>query len=195
MDNDDYMESDFYSEQPSEPEPESFEAPKRRSRFRLNPRRPKLRLAKGSKPRRIKSHLPVKATKEMSVRKARRLLFGARTPGRPSRSLSNQLRQAKHVLRSAGEPLSRKTKPSLRGRGRPKKLPVVKKEKRPRGRPRKPQPAVAKPKRPRGRPKKPVVSSNKIARPRGRPRKNPLQQLVDDVKKRPKKNSDKQDLT
>jgi hypothetical protein len=190
MDNDDYSEPNFYSE--PEQEPESFEAPRRR----FNPaRRNKPRLIRGGvrKPKQSR-HLPVKSVKEMSVRKARRLLFGGRTPGRPSRSLSAQLKQAKRVLQSAGEPLRRKTKPSLRGRGRPKKLIVTKKEKRPRGRPKKNPPAVAKPKRPRGRPRKPIVTSNKIARPRGRPRKNPLQQLVDDVKKRPRKNSD-EDLT
>jgi len=186
MDNDEYLESDFSEH----PEQEPSEAPQRKARFRFNPRRP-MRLAKRGARKIIQQrHLPVKPTKEMSVRKARRLLFGARTPGRPSRTLSDQLKQAKRVLQSAGEPLRRKTKPSLRGRGRPKKLPVAKKEKRPRGRPKKTPPAAVKPKRPRGRPKKPFVASNKITRPRGRPRKNPLQQLVDDVKKRSRKNPD-----
>jgi hypothetical protein len=188
MDNNDYLESDFEPDfgpgfDSEDREPSDFQ-PKRR-RFRLNPRHSKLRNTKKHR------HLPAKPTKEMSVRKARRLLFGSRTPGRPSKTLSNQLKQAKRVLQNAGEPLRRKNpKIGTRTRGRPKKLITVKKEKRPRGRPRK-TPTVIKPKRPRGRPKKPVVVSNKVKRPRGRPRKNPLQQLVDNVKERRKKNPEK----
>lgn len=184
MDNNDYLEPDFEPNFDSEGDKESFQ-PKRK-RFRLNPRHSKLR--NNIKKQR---HLPAKPTTEMSVRKARRLLFGSRTPGRPSKTLSNQLKQAKRVLQNAGEPLRRKNpKIGTRNRGRPKKLITVKKEKRPRGRPRK-TPTVIKPKRPRGRPKKPIVVSNKVKRPRGRPRKNPLQQLVDNVKERRKKNPEK----
>jgi len=194
MDNDDYLEPDFDSEFQPEYDSEPLDIqPRRKSRFRFNPNyRSKVRkLRTSSKKHR---HLPSKPIKEMSIRKARRLLFGTRTPGRPSKSLSDKLKQAKRVLQSAGEPLRRKIpkQPGARTRGRPRKLVAVKKEKRPRGRPRKNPPAIAKPKRPRGRPKKAIIVSNKVKRPRGRPRKNPLQQLVDNVKeRRSKKNSDK----
>ena len=66
-----------------------------------------------------------------------------------------------------------------KGRGRPRKYPVETepKEKRPRGRPKKPvDPETANlPKRPRGRPRKEVVeSAPKEKRPRGRPKKQPI---------------------
>lgn len=187
----DYLEPDFDSGFDSEFQPEELNDraprafPKRKSRFRLNPK------AQNTKKHR---NLPTKSTNEMTIRKARRLLFGARTPGRPSKSLSDQLKQAKQVLQSAGEPLRRKnTKVSTRSRGRPRKLITVKKEKRPRGRPRKHPVAAAKPKRPRGRPRKPLdrEATIKVKRARGRPRKNPLQQLVENVKERRKKSQDK----
>jgi len=160
------------------------------TRFRANPRRfKKLRLnrmkARLRKPITATKRLPTrKKQKEMSLRRAKQLIFGGRTPGRPSKTLSNQLREAKRVLQAAGEPIRRKTsRPTGRSRGRPKKLVTVKKEKRPRGRPRKNPTVTNKVKRPRGRPKKIQLGPPKIKKPRGRPRKNPLQQLVESPKK------------
>lgn len=131
---------------------------------------------------------------EMSVRKAKRLLYNQRTPGRPSRELSSRLKEAKKVLRAANLPLRRPDKLKKLTKkpgklGRPKK-PHIEKTKRPRGRPKK-NPTVIKAKRPRGRPRKHPIQE-KTKRPRGRPRKNPLQQMVDRVKRprgRPRKST------
>lgn len=180
---DDFGPSDFsdYGEELDN----DFETPPRRRKLRMNP----LHRIRSKNKRKLKDttkKLPAKKFgKDMSVRKARKLLFGGRHPGRPSRELSEKLRQAKLVLQAAGEPTRRKNpnKVSLRPRGRPKKLVVSNREKRPRGRPRKPQATSPVVKRPRGRPKKEVLSV-KVKRPRGRPRKNPLQQLADSIKKR-----------
>lgn len=155
--------------------------PKRR---RLNPGKRISRPRGGLKNKR----LPAKLAKEMTLRKAKRLIYGARAAGRPSRNLSSQIREARRVLQVAGLPTKKqKDRVSTRGRGRPKKPPVLK-EKKPRGRPKKTPAATAKPKRPRGRPKLAAPVTTKLKRPRGRPKKNPLQQLSESIKKRiPKK--------
>lgn len=189
MNDDMFDDSDAGWDTPPEPQSEPPRLRTRRRRF--NPDRIRHRIAQRA---RVKGGLPTRAnkpTKEMTLRKAKKLIYGARTPGRPSKLLSDQLREAKKILQGAGLPLQRKVAkpPAIRGRGRPKKTITVKKEKRPRGRPRKNPTVLVKQKRPRGRPRKLSSLPPKAKRPRGRPRKNPLQQLVESSKKRlPRKN-------
>ncbi len=117
------------------------------------------------------------SSENMSIPKAKRLWFSARTKGRPSKTLSQELAVAKKVLNTAGVPLKRNPPGKVPGkRGRPKKnilKPTKLDPKRPRGRPRK-NPLVEKVIRPRGRPRKHPVLSDKPKRPRGRPRKHPI---------------------